>query len=317
MHAPGNGPFFAVYYSTIASFGVPGRCGLSKCITRYLVFMAVADFLVIVTAVILSRLRVIYFNSSLLSTTPACSLIILLSWVSKDASVWFTVAFTFDRFVAICCQKVKQRYCTEKTAAVVIGTVCLLGIVKNVPLYFKYEPLYIMDNVPWYCIIREIYYTSVAWRFCDWLHRILNPCFPFVLISLLNAFTIKHIIAASAARKRLRSQNQGDKQSDPEMESRRRSIILLMAISGTFLLLKLTYIVNFLFVQISSKIYATNTNSYDPKFILQESGHMLDLLSSCTNSCIYAGTQTKFRQQLKIAVKYPVNVMSKCIRGRS
>ncbi|XP_055522165.1 probable G-protein coupled receptor 139 [Leucoraja erinacea] len=334
MHAPGNGPVFAVYYSALAAFGVPdvsknedegrnvvvvyndfskafdkGRCGLAKCITRYLVFMAVADLLVIITAVILSRLRAMYFPVSFLSTIPACKLIILLSWASKDTSVWLTVAFTFDRFIAICCHRRKLRYCTEKNAAAVIGVVCAAGCLKNVPSYFIYVPVYVVDNVPWFCTINQMYYSSIAWRVYDWLHRMLNPCVPFLLIFLLNVLTIRYILKANEARKRLRAQSNGDRQNDTEMENRRKSIILLMAISGSFLLLRLTYVVNFLFVQLTSNNYASGSNSADPKFILQESGYMLELLSSCTNSCIYAGTQIKFRRQLKGVVQFPFKLI--------
>ncbi|XP_032890391.1 probable G-protein coupled receptor 139 [Amblyraja radiata] len=325
MHAPGNGPVFAIYYSVLAAFGVlanlvtiailsQGKCGLSKCITRYLVSMAMTDFLVIVTAVILSRLRAIYFPVTFLSTTPACSLIIVLSCAARDISVWLTVAFTFDRFIAICCQQLKLRYCTEKTAAFVIGAVCVVGCLKNVPFYFIYDPVYVANNIPWYCSIKDSNYTDVGWRVYDWLDRILNPCLPFLMILLFNAFTVRFILAASRARRRLRAQSNGEKQSDPEMESRRKSIILLFAISGSFILLWLTYVVNFAFVQITSNTYSVVSNGNDPKFILQESGYMLQLLSSCTNTCIYAGTQTKFREQLKGAAKYPFDLLTRRLK---
>ncbi|XP_067870069.1 probable G-protein coupled receptor 139 [Heterodontus francisci] len=322
MHAPGNGPVFAIYYSILAAFGVPanlmtivilsrGRCGLSGCITRYLVSMAVTDLLVIITAVILSRLRAIYFPVSFLSTTLGCSLVTVLSYTSRDSSVWLTVAFTFDRFLAICCQELKMRYCTEKTAAVVIGMVCVLCCLKSIPLYFAYEPLVIINNVAWYCSLKEMFYVSVPWRMFDWLDCILTPCLPFILILLLNALTVRHILVASRVRRRLRAHSNGEKQSDPEIESRRKSIILLFAISGSFLLLWLTYVVNFLFVQITDNNYSIGSNSNNPMFIRQESGYMLQLFSSCTNTCIYAGTQTKFREELKNAVKYSFNLISK------
>ncbi|XP_055486137.1 probable G-protein coupled receptor 139 [Leucoraja erinacea] len=322
MHAPGNGPVFAIYYTILAVFGVPanlvtivilskGKCGLSKCITLYLVFMAVADFLVIVTVVILSRLRAIYFPASFFSTTPGCTLILVLSWVSKDTSVWLTVAFAFDRFTAICGLKLRLRYCTEKTAAVVIGIVFMLVCFKNIPSFFPLEPMYVTDNVPWYCVIKSSYYTSVAWRIYDWQRPVLNPCVPFLLILLLNMLTVRHILAASRARRRLRCQSNGENKCDPEMESRRKSIVLLMVISGCFILLRLIYLVNFLRVQITGNTYASGVNSNDPKFILQESGHMLELLGSCINSCVYAATQTRFRGQLTFAVKYPINLIKK------
>ncbi|GCC38226.1 hypothetical protein chiPu_0016738 [Chiloscyllium punctatum] len=290
-----------------------GRCGLSKCITRYLMSMAVTDLLVIITAVILNRIPGIYFPGSFLSITPICSVSIALIYAARFSSVWLTVTFTFDRFVAICCQKLKTKYCTEKTAAVVIGSVCALGSVVNIPWYFIHEPIYTMDNVPWYCQLKNIRYTSPAWTAFDWIDHLLTPCLPFLMIVLLNALTVRYILVTSRARRRFCFQSNEENHNDPEMESRRKSIILLFTISGSFILLWLTYVIQFL--------YERFTNDYkvqgfsDPKFILIESANMLQLLSCCTNTFIYAVTQTKFRDQLMTLLKYPVHSIYKFVKS--
>ncbi|XP_067870905.1 G-protein coupled receptor 15-like [Heterodontus francisci] len=320
MHSPPRGPAYAIYYTSLAAIAVPvnlvaivilsqGRCGLSKCITRYLVSMAVTDLLVITTAVLLNRIPGIYFPGSFLSITPVCSLSITLIYASRDCSVWLTVVFSFDRFVTICCQRLKAKYCTDKTAAMVIGTVCLLGCLINIPWYFMLEPIYIIDNVPWYCRQKDIRYTSLVWTAFDWIDRILTPCLPFFLIILLNALTVRHILVASRVRKRLRAHYNQDNQNDREMESRRKSIILLFAISGSFILLWMTYVVQFLYVQLTNNSKIKDFS--DPKFIFRESANMLQLLSCCTNTFIYAVTQNKFREQLNIMVQYPVTLMRK------
>ncbi|XP_067910385.1 probable G-protein coupled receptor 139 [Heterodontus francisci] len=322
MHAPVTGPIFAIYYPVFAAIAVPanlvaivilsrGRCGLSRCITQYLVSMAVTDLLVVITAVVLNRIRGIYFPISFLTITPGCSMSAVITYASRDSSVWLTVAFTFDRCVAICYLKLKRKYCNKKTAAVVIETVCALSCVKNIPCYFMYEPLYIMNNVPWFCSIKPIFYTSPHWAAFDWLDRILTPCVPFVLILLLNALTVRHIIAVSRIRRRLRIQSNGENQSDTEMEGRRKSIILLLSISGSFILLWMTYVINLLYVRFTNGNYFAGSNYTDPRFILQESGYMLQLFSCCTNTCIYAATQGKFRDELKNAVKYPLTLIWK------
>ncbi|XP_067870207.1 probable G-protein coupled receptor 139 [Heterodontus francisci] len=325
MHAPPTGLVYAIYYTALAGIAVPanlvaiviltrGKCGLSRGITRYLVSMAVTDLLVIITAVILNRISGIYFPGSFLSITPVCSLSIALTYAARVSSVWLTVTFTFDRFVAICCQKLKIKYCTEKTAVVVIGTVCMLGCLINIPWYFIHEPIYIIVNVPWYCKLKDIRYTSPLWTAYDWFDRILTPCAPFLLILLLNALTVRHIIAANRARRRLRTDSNGTNQNDREMESRRKSIILLFTISGSFILLWMTYVVQFLYVRITNNY---NFKSFsDPKFILQETGNMLQLLSSCSNTFIYAAIQSKFREELKNAAKYPLNLIVKLIIQR-
>ncbi|XP_067869824.1 probable G-protein coupled receptor 139 [Heterodontus francisci] len=324
MHGRVTGAVYAIYYPILAAIGVPvnlvaiailsrGRCGLSGCITLYLVSMAVTDLLVVITAVIFNRITGIYFPVSFMSLTPACTLSTVIIYAATESSVWLTVAFTFDRFIAICCQKLKTNYCTERTASVVIGMVGFLSCLKSVPWYFIYEPLYIINNVPWFCNIKSSFYTSLAWTAYDWFARVLNPGLPFFLILLLNALTVRHILVASRGRRRLRAHSNGENQSDPELENRRKSIVLLFAISGSFVLLWMTYVVDFLYVKITNESYFGGSNFNDPKFILQESGNMLQLMSCCTNTCIYAVTQRKFREELKNAAKYLGNRIVKFV----
>lgn len=277
--------------------------------------MAVTDLLVLITAVILHRISMLYFPVVELYTTPVCILRIVLIFSARDSSVWLTVAFTFDRFIAICCPKLKTKYCTEKMASVVIGTICALACVKNIPWYFAFEPLYIVNNVPWYCNIASSFYSGPLWAAYDWIDRILNPSAPFLFMLLLNALTVKNILSANRARRRLRAQRNGEKEVDPEMESRKKSIILLFTISGSFIVLWITYVLNFLYVRILQGNYSTGSVGSQPSFLLQESGIMLQLLSCCTNTCIYGGTQKKFREEFKNGLKYPWILLTRLTRS--
>ncbi|XP_067865135.1 probable G-protein coupled receptor 139 [Heterodontus francisci] len=275
-----------------------GKCGLSTCTTRYLVAMATADLLVIITEVILNQINSLYFPVCFLDITPVCSVNSVLLRAATDCSVWFTVTFTFDRFVAICCQKLKTKYCTEKTAAVVLATTCILLCSKNIPFYFIYEPGEIIDNVPWFCDIKSSYFREPGWVGFDMFDPVLTPLLPFALILLFNALTVRHILVASRVRKGLRGQSKGENRSDPEMESRRKSVILLFTISGNFILLWLVYVLN----DFNIGYHFDDDSSY----IFEEVAFMLQNLSCCTNTFIYMVTQSKFREQVKIAVKYPV-----------
>ncbi|XP_078425886.1 putative G-protein coupled receptor 142 [Cetorhinus maximus] len=247
-----------------------GRCGLSRCTTYYLVAIAVSDFLVIITAGILNRIGRIYFQDSVLSTTLACALSNVLVFAIRDVSVWLTVAFTIDRFVVICCQSLKTRYCTGKTALLVIGLVSALICVRNAPFYFSYQPLYILDGVS--CVL-----------------------------------TVRHILAASRARRKFRGT---ESHGDQEMVNRKRSIVLLFAISLSFLLLWATFIGHFLYVQITGEGYLTSLNFNDPDYIFQETANMLQLFSSCNNVFIYAVAQHKFREELKKVMMCPFTMVT-------
>ncbi|XP_067833145.1 probable G-protein coupled receptor 139 [Heptranchias perlo] len=311
-----------IYYLILAVAGVPvnlvtivilsrGTCGLSKCVIRYLVAMAAADLLVVIIDLILRQIPIVYFEQFLfLYDIPVCNIHAVLLYAATDCSVYFTVTFTFDRFVAICCQKLKTKYCTEKTAAVVLGTVTVLSCLKNTTWYFMLSSAYNLRNVPWFCDLEIRIAVSRVWGAIELLHYILTPGVAFVLILLLNVLIVRHIVVANRARRRLRDHSSEESPSDPEITNRRKSIILLFVISGNFILLWSL----FMFYSIWIRVLGFTGRNAIPPALLMELGFMLQLLSCCTNTCIYAVTQTKFREQLKNMLKYPFSLIVKSIK---
>ncbi|XP_043538385.1 probable G-protein coupled receptor 139 [Chiloscyllium plagiosum] len=298
-----------VYYPILAILGVPvniitivilsrNKCGLSTCVTYYLVAMAATDLLVIIIDLILRQLPIVYFvHFIFLESIPICNIHAVLLYAVTDCCVWFTVTFTFDRFLAICCQKLKSKYCNAKTVAVFLGTVTVLSCLKNTFWYFMLTDRYWLLNRPWFCRVSEDVRKSRVWVTIEFLHHILTPALPFVLILLLNIFTVRQILVTSKARGRLIRQST----SDPEMESRRKSIILLFVISANFVLLWSVIMMYSVWSRMSSLGYL----SIWLHDFVQELGFMLQLLSCCTNTLIYSVTQTKFREHLKTVLKYP------------
>ncbi|XP_067884522.1 probable G-protein coupled receptor 139 [Heterodontus francisci] len=301
-----------IYYPSLAIIGVPvnlltigilsrEKCGLSKCVTRYLVAMSAADLLVIILDLIFRHIAIVYPEQfQFLLSIPVCNIHAVLLYTATDCSVWFTVTFTFDRFVAICCQKLKSKYCSEKTSAVVVGTVTVLSCLKNVTWYFMLRDSYARSNIPWFCSATDDINFSRVWAPIEILHHILTPGLPFALILLLNALTVRHILVSNRARRRLRAHSSRESRSDPEMENRRKSIILLFVISANFLLLWAVFMV----FSIWARMWYSGYRTLD-LFALQEPAFMLQMLSCCTNTAIYAVTQTQFREQLKNVLKYP------------
>uniref|UniRef100_UPI00398F6181 probable G-protein coupled receptor 139 n=1 Tax=Pristiophorus japonicus TaxID=55135 RepID=UPI00398F6181 len=288
-----------------------GNCGLSKCITRYLVAMATADLMVIVCDVILHWITDLYWWNTFLYYTPVCRFIHFLAPTAIDSSVWLTVAFTFDRFVAICCQKLKTKYCTERTAAVVIVTLSALFCLKNIPWPFVYIPYITANNIPRGCRAKVQFYIAPTWRAFSWFEQLLTPLLPFCVILLLNALTVRLILVASRARRSLRGGTNGKKDKDPEMRNRRRSIVLLFSLSGSFILLWMTTVVYFFYYRITSAF--SRRSLFSPFQNFEHAGTMLQLLSSCTNTAIYTVTQSKFREEMLNALKYPFTLIHKSV----
>ncbi|XP_055521984.1 probable G-protein coupled receptor 139 [Leucoraja erinacea] len=269
--------------------------------------MAAADLLVIIAEVILRQIHSYYFPVNFLDFTAVCILRRLLRRVSTDCSVWFTVAFTFDRYIAICCQKLKTKYCTRQTAAAVLAIIGVLFCLKSIPFAFTFQAGQIIDGVLWFCYLKPSFFTEPGWVGLDSFDRILTPLLPFVVILLLNALTVRHILVTSRVRKELRGQCKGENCSDPEMESRRRSMVLLLTLSGSFILLWLTDVVGYSYYLITG--YEFN----DYEYLVHEVGSLLKNLSCCTNTIIYAVTQSKFREQMISALKYPVTSLIRFI----
>ncbi|XP_060706716.1 probable G-protein coupled receptor 139 [Hemiscyllium ocellatum] len=265
--------------------------------------MAVADLLVVMFDVIFYEINDIYFSYSFLNYTPIWSLNIALLCTAIDCSVWVTVAFTFDRFIAICCQTLRKKYCNERTASIIIATTYALSFVENIPIYFENEHLEMIDNATWFCNVKSSLFNVPLWVAYCFVDFTLTPFVPFVLIALLNAFTIKHVVQSNRVRKKLQRSERED-HNDPEMDNRRKSIMLLLAISGCFILLWTVTFVHSVCTQfVGIPFFSRNYN--DPFAIMEHTGYMLQCLSSCTNTFIYAVAQVKFRRELMAIIEYP------------
>ncbi|XP_059815251.1 probable G-protein coupled receptor 139 [Hypanus sabinus] len=308
-----------VFYPILAAFGVPanlltivvlfrGNCGLSKCISHYMVAMATADLMVIMFCVIGYHIVMYQYPISFLSYTSACKVGMYINVTSLQSSVWFTVLFTVDRFVAICCQKLKAKYCTVRTAFSGIITAALLLHLQNVPFLFEFKPVSVVNGIQWGCKRSSWFKTSLVGASVSILQSILTVILPFVLIALFNCVTVRRILLASKARRGLRGHN-SQTQKDPEMESRRKSIILLFSVSGSFILLWLTAAVTIPTTRLTGTAHYDGDYT-DSAYVATEAGYMLMYLSSCTNTCIYTATQAKFREEMRRVLKSPWTLFS-------
>ncbi|XP_072894826.1 probable G-protein coupled receptor 139 [Hemitrygon akajei] len=306
-----------ICYPVIAVIGVPanliaivilsrGKCGLSKGITRYLVAMAVADLAVVIIEVVFFQIVDAYRAYWLKPPPPFCLVHFVLCYVSLDCSVWLTVAFTFDRFVAICWPKMQIKYCTPKIAKLVICAICVAFCVQNVPYYFLHreEGITLWKGKWWRCRSKGGLHMVTEFEWFYWVDRLLNPLLPFFLILFLNILTVRQILVSSRVRRGLRGQRNGEKQQDPEMKSRRQSIVLLFTLSASFLMCWATTTLVFIFL----RCLYTDLETSIRLWTAQEAGTGIQLFSCCTNTFIYSVTQTKFREQLKITALCPIHL---------
>ncbi|XP_059495596.1 probable G-protein coupled receptor 139 [Stegostoma tigrinum] len=288
-----------------------GNCRLSHGISCYMKAMATANLMVLVFTVLVSQIIRNHFPGSPLNYTPICQLNIFLQGLSLHLTVWFTITFTFDRFVAICCHKLKARYCTERMANVVITTVTVVNIMINIPLPFRYEAAYVANSVQWGCHAITNYHTSPGWAAHRWVTNISNSFVPIPLLLLMKSLTTRHILMASRARRALKSSSSASAVkmgSDPELKSRKTSIVLLFTISGCFVMLSAPITVIDVCIGVTQTVAVQDSNSLYLAFRVT---FLMMCFSSCTNTCIYALTQRRFREEMKNLAKSPSSLLCK------
>ncbi|XP_072405952.1 uncharacterized protein [Chiloscyllium punctatum] len=278
-----------------------GKCGLSKGITRYMVTMAISDIIILIIHV-LQEIIVYYYPYYFLSRTAICPSHSYLKVLTIDYAVWLIVSFTFDRFISICCQSLRLTYCTERTALAVIVSIFVLSCLKYIPFHFMYESMFVLDKVEWGCQTKSVFFTSLGWASFSWMCSVSISILPFFFILLLNGLTVKHIMVTCRVRRGLKRHGKCLNQNDSEMENRKKSIVLLFTVSGTYILLWMTETVTFMYTRVTVNGFDKNYSS--PVYIANEVGVFLMHLNFCTNTCIYSLTQIKFREEVKKGVHY-------------
>uniref|UniRef100_UPI00398F5906 probable G-protein coupled receptor 139 n=1 Tax=Pristiophorus japonicus TaxID=55135 RepID=UPI00398F5906 len=285
-----------------------GTCGLTKGITRYMVTMAIADLMVCVFNITINNILTSHFLDSFLMYTNVCRFSAFIQVFSVQLSVCSTVSFTFDRYVSICCPKLKLNYCTHRTATVVLTIVGVLSFLINIPVYFRYEPYYLVGDIEWGCRTVTEYGSSPAWIAYKWILNLSVTLVPFPFLLLLNSLTARYILIASRARRALKKCSNGDSSSDPEMKNRRTSIILLFSVSGSFIVLWTPVLMIDICFKLTETITWEGPNSL---YLAIKITVFLMYTSTCTNTCVYALTQRKFREEIKNIVKYPFSFIIK------
>lgn len=141
----------------------------------YLISLAVSDtvFLLCLLSVWVSEIGI-----NLHSTYGWCQLLMYFTYVASFMSVWLIVAFTLERFIAICYPLLKISICTTKRARyVVFSLLCL-------PLLLYFYILLVTDTENGVCEAKEGY--SNILETLNNIDIILTLILPVALIVSLN-----------------------------------------------------------------------------------------------------------------------------------
>lgn len=118
----------------------------------YLAALGISDtvFLLVAFVTWLNFLSINIYNKG-----GYCEIFTYLSGLCSFLSVWFVVAFTIERYIAVLYPLKRQSMCTVKRACSVLICLVIVGCVLNIPLYMYASPVYSKDLSDYICDIKE------------------------------------------------------------------------------------------------------------------------------------------------------------------
>lgn len=172
-YAENIGDILVFYYTpTIVFVGIIGnilsvlvffRTKLKKLSSSYyLAALGISDtaFLILVFMNWLN-----FADLNLINRDFICQLYSFLQGVCSFLSVWYVVAFTVERFIAVLYPLKRQSMCTVRRAVIVLSCLTLSGCIFSVPLIYFFSPVYHDGNNTTYCDVVEEYKVSGAINF--------------------------------------------------------------------------------------------------------------------------------------------------------
>ena len=286
------------------------NCMLSRSSTFYLMAISVADILVLVFIVVLELTVKYHQQEPFWSIQPWCSLRDIFSYGANNASTWLVVAFTAERFVAIHTWNIKIRLCNSRSALWIITTIFLLSHLLAIPYYWSNASVAISkDNqTRWVCIYRYEAPSHFVHALV-WAQTLLTYVLPFLIILSLNGLTVRQISLSNRVHITTGLAS-GVYRVTPLLRSRkRRSVVLLMTVSMSFVLLSVTRSITQIILR-TTHYYGQDRNNYTLQInIAADIGSMLSLSNAAVNMYLYACTQARFRQEY---IAYVQQVFSHC-----
>lgn len=98
-----------------------------------------------------------YYNINIYNRNYYCQFFTYVSGLCSFLSVWFVVAFTVERFIAVLYPLKRQTICTVKRACTVLVVLFVLGCLINIPCLIYAAPQFSMYLNEFVCDVREDY----------------------------------------------------------------------------------------------------------------------------------------------------------------
>ncbi|XP_063810913.1 probable G-protein coupled receptor 139 [Pseudophryne corroboree] len=300
-----------LFYPIMCVFGIPaslvtmavlwrGSLDMTKSIVYYLVALALANLLLILVVTIFRDIFYFYVDITLWWPQPSCGVSNWIYFTCVYSLTWLTVAFSVDRYVIVCCMKLKLRFCKPSVTRWVIVGVYVGAFLVAMPTFWMYVPVLTTrpdGSVFHICSLHRNLSSIPFLSVYDHIQTTVWIILPLISLVLTNGLTVWYITITTRTRQSLKVGSAGNQGDDPEVGRRKKSVTLLAMISLSFLGHWLPKMV----VKVIERFTYPPVNRYDfyhPVNVTRMLCNMLIVFSSFSNVCIYSLTITKFRQEL-------------------
>lgn len=253
----------------------------------YLSTLAVWDSIVLISTGLLIGLPVLSKHYNDLVYPYVVSYIYPLALVAQTATIWLTVAFTTERYIAVCHPLRASGFGAIFVAKKVIIAVSMFAFLYNLPRWFEFRPLteFGDDNVTLSVKLTRTQFgldTTYLLVYYSYLYLPFMCFLPVLILCTLNAFLILAVRRASVDRQRM----------NVKMSSENNVTVMLVAVVMVFIVCQVPALVyNF--------AYALDSDATTRMFeyrMLSHARNFLVNLNSAVNFLLYCAFGRTFRR---------------------
>ena len=247
-----------------------------------------------------------------------CHVFLFLSYTTRFSSVWLIVAFTGERYVAICHQRYRKKICSKAYARMITMCVCIISCVvclfKPV-LSGSYDPDHartgsgadtdaLPNGLRGRACVRNPNYAHLSFVL-ESLYGLLLTAIPSLLISGFSTPILRRLMASHKIRKESRLVFK-------ENRIRLEFTIIFLSISSCFVALTIPYLDTW-----CQQFWASlHPNMAYPIQHERISGHLyitrtIFYLNYCINFFLYCMTGAYYRREIRSLLKFSTYFRSK------
>ncbi|KAK7481328.1 hypothetical protein BaRGS_00027408, partial [Batillaria attramentaria] len=155
--------------------------------------------------------------------------------VAQTATVWLTVSFTVERYIAVCHPLKAASMCTIQRARIVIVIISVISVLYNMPRWFEYTLMHLQNpisNVTCLGVDKTgLAQNSVYHKiYFGWLYFLVMCFIPLCSLAVLNAFLVLAVKRSQRQRKdmNVRQSFRVGRQSLPVLVNLRVNFLILL-----------------------------------------------------------------------------------------